>query len=58
MSKLSSTELAFWTVLFTLLGFGIIGFHEPAMGAWPLVAGAFSCLCSVFFLYHLLTRRW
>jgi hypothetical protein len=53
---MNRVEAAFWTVLFLILGTGLIMARTGSQGAWPVIAGAVSYAAAAFFLFHLLVR--
>lgn len=51
---MNQTEAAFWTVLFMVLGSGLLMARSGAEGAWPIIAGAVSYAAAAYFLFRLL----
>jgi hypothetical protein len=50
----STVESAFWTLLFLVLGTGLIAARNGAEGAWPIIAGVVSYIAAAYFLWQLL----
>lgn len=54
MRKSNPTETAFWTVLFLVLGTGLLIARQSTDGAWPLLAACVAYFAAGVFAWRLL----